>query len=399
MTRFAGNIKISLFSLLLVALLGFFPSSAVAEESIQKTHDSSQTSSGIYAPVEAHVVGYYTEEEGHLPSSFSSFTENMENMTILAPFWFRLNQYDCTDIESTDGFDETEAHNLVTIAHDNNVCVLPVIHNFLYDDKSLTQDLVTEMLSSPVSRNNCISNIVNLIKYYNFDGVNMDFEGIRQSDKDNLSLFYSELGDRLRTEGYTFSVAIPAKENDSHNPWATPYDYDSIGEAADLVMLMMYNEHGFPGSGSGPVSSIGFNNSVIDYAVDRIAPHKIILAEPVFGFDFNLQTGRYTYLSHEMAMERLENYDARVHFDLTSLTPFFSYTDALEQGHEVWYEDKLSLLHKLDLISRHSLGGLAMWRLGMEDPEAWQAIQEKVIFKHNPGKETTEKTGEPPEEQ
>ncbi len=399
MTRLPKNIKIPLFSLLLVALLGFFPSPTVAGDSVQERYNMVSSTDHTGTPIEALVVGYYTEKEGHLPSSFVSATENLESISMLAPFWFRLNQYDCTDLESTDGFNEEEAHRLVAIAHNNNVQVLPVIHNFLYKDKSLTQDLVTEMLATPKSRNDCIGNIINLLGYYNFDGVNMDFEGIRLEDRDNLSLFYTELGDRLREEGYIFSAAIPAKDNDLHNPWAAPYDYEVIGEATDLVMLMMYNEHGFPGSGPGPISSIGFNSSVINYAIDRIAPHKIILAEPVFGFDFNLRTGGYAYLSYELAMERLENYKAEAFFDPKSQTPFFRYIDAANQVHEVWYEDRLSLLSKLNLIGEHSLGGIALWRLGMEDPGAWQAIQEKIIVKHTYEKEMTTETKEPPGEQ
>ncbi len=333
--------------------------------------------SGRYERPNAFIVGYYTEEEDYLPSSAWSTIVHMSDLSYVAPFWFRLNQYDPTDLETAGYFSQSEARRIVAAAHARNVQVIPVIHNFLYEDKSLTKNLVTEMLSRPESRRKCIDNITWLIEFYGFDGVNMDFEGIRVSDRDNLSVFYQELGDRLRAKGYLFTVAVPAKSSDWDNPWAAPYDYSAIGRAADLVVLMMYNEHGWPGSGPGPVSSIGFNHAVLKYAVNKIPTHKIIVSEPVFGFDFNLQTAKNDYLSHELAMQRVKNFGAAPLFDVTSQTPFFSYT-ADNQRHEVWYEDAESLKRKLDLIREYDIAGLALWRLGLEDPAIWQTIRERV---------------------
>ncbi|MEW6447861.1 MAG: LysM peptidoglycan-binding domain-containing protein [Bacillota bacterium] len=332
---------------------------------------------GRYEPPDAFIVGYHTEEEAHLQSSAWSTMAHMSDLSYVTPFWFRLNRYDPANLETAGYFDPSQTHELVAAAHAYDVPVLPVIHNFLYEDKSLTKNLVTAMLSSPESRSRCIANIIRLIESYGFDGINMDFEGIRVSDRDNLSLFYQELGDRLREKGYLFTVAVPAKSDDWSNPWAAPYDYSAIGRAADLVVLMMYNEHGFPGSGPGPVSSIGFNHAVLKYAVEKIPRHKIIAAEPVFGFDFNLQTNKYEYLSHELVMQRVKDFAADPMLDTASQTPFFSYITN-NQRHEVWYENAESLKRKLDLIREYDIAGLALWRLGLEDPAIWQTIRERV---------------------
>lgn len=334
--------------------------------------------SGRYERPNAFIVGYYTEEEDYLPSSAWSTIVHMNDLSYVAPFWFRLNQWDATDLETAGDFDQSEARRLVAAAHAHNVRVIPVIHNFLYEDKSLTKNLVTEMLSSPESRRKCIERITWLISFYGFDGINMDFEGIRVSDRDYLSLFYQELGDALRQKGYLFTVAVPAKSGDNWaNSWAAPYDYAAIGRAADLVVLMMYNEHGWPGSGPGPVSSIGFNHAVLKYAVNRIPAQKIIVSEPVFGFDFNLETNKNSYLSHELAMQRVKNFGAAPLFDMVSQTPFFFYTEN-NQRHEVWYEDAESLKTKLNLIREYDIAGVALWRLGLEDPAMWQTIRERV---------------------
>jgi spore germination protein YaaH len=330
------------------------------------------------------IVGYYTDKEDNLESSSWSATSHLQSLSWLAPFWFRLNRYDATDIEKAGSFTDEEARRLVNEAHSKGVPVIPVIHNFLYPDKSLTPELVTRMMATPQTRSACINNIVRLIQFYRFDGVNMDFEGIRVSDRDNLSKFYQELGDRLRAGGYTFSVAVPAKSADSmHIKWSAPYDYKAIGRAADKVVLMMYNEHGFPGSGAGPVSSIGFNQAVVKFAMTQMPPQKIILAEPVFGFDFNLNTTRYAYLSHEMVMQRMRDFKAAPVFDPESQCPYYKYTDPTTgQRHEVWYENYASLNSKLNLVRQYDLSGVALWRLGMEDPRIWTTISDRVNVSH-----------------
>ena len=33
---------------------------------------------------------------------------------------------------------------------------------------------------------------------------------------------------------------------------------------------------------------------------------------------------------------------------------------------------------KLDLVARHDLAGIAIWRLGGENPAYWQAIRERL---------------------
>ncbi len=52
---------------------------------------------------------------------------------------------------------------------------------------------------------------------------------------------------------------------------------------------------------------------------------------------------------------------------------WFTYTvDGVQ--HEVWYADATSVASRLPLVERYSLGGIAIWRLGGEDPANWNSI-------------------------
>ena len=44
------------------------------------------------------------------------------------------------------------------------------------------------------------------------------------------------------------------------------------------------------------------------------------------------------------------------------------------QAHEVWVEDTQSAAARLGLAARYGAGGIATWRLGLEDPRVWDAV-------------------------
>jgi spore germination protein YaaH len=58
--------------------------------------------------------------------------------------------------------------------------------------------------------------------------------------------------------------------------------------------------------------------------------------------------------------------------------PWFAYND--ETGHHtVWYADGQSVQERLGLVEKYGLGGIALWRLGGEDPAVWEAIAAALL--------------------
>jgi spore germination protein len=46
--------------------------------------------------------------------------------------------------------------------------------------------------------------------------------------------------------------------------------------------------------------------------------------------------------------------------------------------HQVWFENSRSLAYKLDLVNKYDIKGVAIWRLGQEDPGYWQVLRDKL---------------------
>lgn len=331
------------------------------------------------------VLGFYTLEEGpNLPGSYRSFADHLGQLSETGLFMYRISAANPTQIEKFGTFTDAEVRLLVSLAHRNNIRIMPVVHNLLYrrGDTTINKNVVRELVSSPENRQAFIQNLINLIETFNFDGANIDIEDVYLEDSERLSAFYTELGAAMRSRGYFLSASVPSRTSDQPtNPFSAPFNYAAIGAAVDEFVVMLYNEHGWPGSGPGPVVSIGWMEQVLGYAMTKMPREKIMAAVSVFGFDFNLTTGRNTYVTYQMAMDLARQYNRAVIFDQATQTPMFAYTDAQGNQHEVWFENRASIEAKARKAWELGIRGIALWRLGMEDPAVWTGLSQNIVVR------------------
>ena len=332
------------------------------------------------------IVGFYTLQEGPaLPGSYRSFVDNTTLISNLPLFLYRFEQNNPTSIVKFGDFSDNDVEMLVSIAHRNNIMILPVIHNLLYGagGQEASKAVVSKVVETPSSRITAINNIIKLIDRFGFDGVNIDIEDVYMEDSSKLSQFYTELGRAMKSRGYFLSASVPSRIRDypPFNPFSDPFDYSAIGAAVDQFVVMLYNEHGWPGSGPGPVVSSGWMTKVLGYTLTKMPASKVVAAISVFGFDFNMTTGKNTYATYTMSANLAKRYNKSITFDQDTLTPMFSYTDEQGNQHEVWFENSESIIAKLRLAWQQGISGVALWRLGMEDPGVWPCIASEIAVK------------------
>ena len=332
------------------------------------------------------ILGYYTLEEGPtLPSSYQSFVTNIEQISQNGMFLFRINENNPTTINKFGEFTDEEVERLVRIGHRHNVKMLATVHNLLYEGGvELAKRVIRELVSSQQNMNTFALNLVRLVERYGLDGVDIDIEDVFEEDRDRLTQLYREIGRVFDERGYFFSTAVPSKTGPTDpSVFAKPFDYPNLHQPTDQFVIMLYNEHGWPGSGPGPVVSIGRMERVLRYAMTVMPKEKIMAAVSVFGFDFNLETGRAAYATYDRAVALAKQYNQEIIFDEETQTPMFAYTDAQGVKHEVWFENRASILAKAQLANRLGIRGLALWRLGMEDPAMWTMLRDDaVVRKH-----------------
>lgn len=239
--------------------------------------------------------------------------------------------------------------------------------------------MVHQVLADPQKRRALVMNIFYLLKNKGFAGVCIDIENIHPYDRGLYTQFLAELASRLKPAGYRIIAAVPAKTTDAPSGgWSDNFNYAAVGKYVDFVAVMAYDEHtGYSSNNAGPIASAGWVDRVVEYALTKLPPEKILLGIPGYGFDWNYGDGTSRYLSYRLAMDTAKRYGKSIRWDAQSQVPYFNYTDKKGFWHSVYFENASSTAAKLDVVNKYNLGGIALWRLGMEDPATWRVIAGK----------------------
>lgn len=271
---------------------------------------------------------------------------------------------------------------LIAQAHAQSTLVIPLIHN-AYDDIGVDPTPVSIMIHDPLRRAAHIAALMNEAEAYDYDGIDIDYESLGgPEDREAFSQFIEELAAALHTRGLLLSVTVHPKTAEP-GTWegAQAQDWARIGAAADRVRIMAYAYH-WRTSDPGPIAPLWWVEEVTRFAVSVIPPNKVYLGIHFYGHDWsNASSESVTW---ESAQDRLAAYGATRQWQTSEgwlrpvAEPWFTYTDESGRQHRVWYADGESVAVRIALAQKYSLGGIAVWRLGGEDPAIWQAITEML---------------------
>ncbi|MGG1397573.1 glycosyl hydrolase family 18 protein [Bacillus salipaludis] len=330
------------------------------------------------------MLGFYTEQEGKYPGSQPTVNTQFTNLSIIAPFWYKLDdQHPGSLIDSVTA---DHKRKVIQHAHEKHLKVYLLVHNLLYETVKKGKQVASQVLDHDKNRQMFIQNVRNEINQFKYDGINIDMENLYLSDRDSFSLMMKELSDALHREGKVVTVSVPANTGDSRaNPWSPWFDYGKLGQYSDGLMIMTYDEHN-PRTNPGSSASVDWTEATIRYALKQGVPStKILLGIAGYGWDWDTATNKATYSSYSQVMAQKSKYKAKVKWDSTSQTPHFSYQDENQHRHQVWFENSSSLRVKLTLVEKYNLRGIGIWRLGLEDPKYWKVIPEKIKVKNSEG--------------
>ena len=318
------------------------------------------------------VVAYYVTDS--LRPSGPSLRENLDVITTLVPWMWEVLPSGYMNLS----FDARDVGQALRVAGENGLKSLALVHNIRQTQSgevNFDVSLSHAVLANAQSRQNAVEDIYRVLREWDMSGVHIDFEMVLPSDRQNLNLFIKALSERLRPAGLAVTIAVPSKTyNDISSTWAGGFDYGTIGQYVDQMMLMTYDEH-WRGGPPGPVASIGWVERVVRYAISTgVPPEKIVLGIPAYGYDWPA-SGRGRSVTYRQAMELASAHGARIQWDDVAKVPYFKYG----AGRTVYFEDRSSVSHKIELVKKYGLAGISLWRLGQEDPGIWSVIRNNLV--------------------
>ena len=241
---------------------------------------------------------------------------------------------------------------------------------------AFSQEVAHAILTDPAAQEKAIRGILGKCSMLGVAGVQIDFENIAASDRAAFTAFLKKLKQALSEQDLTLSVAVPAKTWDETTGWGGATDYAALGQIADQLYIMAYDEH-FRGSEPGPIASLKWTEQVIRYATGKIPAQKIVLGVPFYGYEWTAdpkgdpKTNR-AYGVQALA-QRVADAKGTVKWDAAAGENVATYKT--DEGERIaWYPDQRSIEAKLKLAYQYNLKGVSLWRLGFEPEEWWEEM-------------------------
>ena len=339
------------------------PTVRAARPSLLRLHPSalpqhvSQSGGAAPAPV---TVGFYVSWQDN---SLSSLKANLTKLDwVVCECAFVTPAGDSVDVE-------VDRRALFVIQHAppaDRPRVFMMLTNVDSTGESFSHSHIERFLSDPV-RSRAVESLATAAAAYGLAGVAVDLESVPDAVYPDLLKFIAALRARLAADGRTIAVTAAA-----HTP---PSQLRALAARADRVMLMLYDEHESL-SGAGPIASTAWFSAEVARAAAIIPPSSLIIGVGAYGYDWNDANPRQPAdeMTFQDAVTHARDAHAPIQFDSSSGNPYLTWSDADSTDHVGWLLDAVSAYNQIAVARAHGVGGVALWRLGSEDPSLWRAL-------------------------
>ncbi|MBT2726750.1 glycosyltransferase [Bacillus sp. ISL-75] len=296
------------------------------------------------------VYGFYVDWD---KNSHTSFKKNSDSITTLVPGWMQLTP-GLTLKTSTD-------KSIIAEAKAHNIKILPLVNNFSnnkWDGEALHRLFIT-----PGAEDLFIKKMLDYVRTNDFDGINIDFEDIHPKDKDDFTHFIDKVYEAFHPHGLMVTLDVP--------PNNISFNYTSLATNVDRMIVMLYDQH-HSMSKPGPVASSDWVKENLNRL--QIPSEKLIVSLGSFGYDWEEN-------SHQPAdtvafgdiMDLGIGTNLQIQWNKQIGNPYVRYKRN-GKNHVVWFLDAASFYNQMKLAIDHGSRGIAVWRLGSEDPSIWNYL-------------------------
>jgi spore germination protein YaaH/5-hydroxyisourate hydrolase-like protein (transthyretin family) len=337
---------------------------------------------------------------------------NVDLIKEAMPFWYTLKfdgkkkatfVADLTNTGKNPVTQLTESQTAIAALRQANVQIIPTITDG-------TQKLVLAgLLKNPTSRTQIVTEIMNLVRTNNYDGIDLDFEGFAFVDGNTTwtstapswVAFVKEISAALRAEKKLLSVSTPyvLNPNEKQKGYYV-YAWAAIAAYIDKLRIMTYD---YSVAKTGPIGPITWTERTVQYAVSIMPASKVFVGVPGYGRDWvTAVTGvcpanvinvikpgakAATFVMRDAAA-LAATYGATPTFDEKFGETTFSYqkvyngttatglSTSCTASRTAWYQDARGWALRAALVTKYRIGGITAWTFGMEEPLAMESVRQ-----------------------
>ncbi len=303
--------------------------------------------------------------EGSATGSVSEVLKRTKAVNVISPTWFRLS-------DNAGNFTSIASASYVEQAHALGVDVWALITDVDSKDLYGVDINFYDILSSTENRTRLINGLMDQVDAYGIDGINIDFEKVRNDAGTHFVQFLRELSIETRKRGVVLSV-----DNYVPTEYTAHYNRKEQGLVVDYVVIMGYDEY-YAGCGeAGPNASINYVEYGIIKTKESVPAEKIINAVPFYTRVW--ESGSEGPTSSTLTMANQSTWVKNSGVEPVWLDEYCqNYVEYQTDGKTVqcWLEDVDSIRVKLQVMKAQQIAGVAAWKLGLEDTAVWDVMEE-----------------------
>lgn len=331
-------------------------SSLHGKKHLVPAHKKEQRVEGI--AVKEIRLGFY---EAWDPDSFDSLKANGENLTHLCPNWLTVE----------DGLGQlkiSKEQDVLDLVKAQELVLLPLLRNMDTQD-TWVPEAVEGLINGPASRQDkFIATLKDALHGMEAGGVIIDWQQVDPSYRNAMTAFLQKIATSLHGESMELWLCVPAgMELDI-------LDLDTLAHHVDRFVAMLHDENG-ESDPAGPIASREFFNGWLAALADGYGePSQWIISLGSYGYDWTEGEKEADTIRFQDVMSRAGRSSlASCEFNAPSYNPHFVYEDSAAI-HTVWFLDAITFFNQLATGRAHHVGGVAISRLGTEDPGIWDVL-------------------------
>ncbi len=291
--------------------------------------------------------------------SYFSLKNNISKINMVLPEWFFIDPIGDTIVTKTD----QRAFRIIKLS---GVKVVPMLSNAWAD--SFSGAALHRIINNPAKRARLINDVTKLLKANNFQGINIDFEELKEESDEAIDGFMKDLSEKLHKEHLIVTQDV--------SPFNSDYNYEVLAKYCDYLFLMAYDQH-TEETVAGPICAQKWIEAAIDEVTKKVPDNKIVLCLAAYGIDWP-KNSKGVPVTYQEALTTAGESDAKPDFDNDTYNNYFSYSDDNNVLHDVYFTDAATNFNTMRFAAEYGLAGVSLWRLGSEDSRLWQFYNKDV---------------------
>lgn len=216
------------------------------------------------------------------------------------------------------------------------------------------------ILRDPASSQRLIDSTIAATRREHWQGAVFDIENIEGVTLSAYRDFLARAHKSFHEAGLSLALTVPAGE--------AVWNLRHFASAVDTLYLMDYDQH-WQGGEAGPIASQDWFSRQLADARAKVPASKLVIALGNYGYDWH--DGIANALTVNEAWLQAHDSGTEPVFDPASGNSGFAWEDESHK-HNVWMMDAATSWNELGQL--RGVAGVALWRLGSEDPGFWDDL-------------------------